>query len=74
MQVISDIHIVEGIAGALGTAIFYFIMMHPRIIFKHMAVRLGIAFFLTWLTRKITINVYKEILLPRGIRIPKIEI
>jgi len=74
MQIMSDIHIVEGIAGGLGTAIFYIIMTHPRIMFKHMGVRLGIAFFLTWFIRKITINIYKDIFLPRGMRIPKIEI
>ena len=74
MQIISDIHMVEGITGGLGTAIFYIMMTHPRMIFKHMGVRLGFAFFFTWLMRKITINVYKDMLRPRGIRIPKIEI
>ena len=74
LTIINDTDIVEGIIGAIGTAIFYviFTQMYPNR--KHMWRRLGLAFACTWIVRKFAVNIYTQIMKPDGISIPSLVI
>jgi hypothetical protein len=72
-MIISDTDIIEGIIGAIGTAIFYliFTQMYPNR--KHMWRRLALSFACTWFVRKISVNIYTQIIKPGGISIPSLR-
>ena len=74
IPLINDVHLIEGIVGGMATLIFYYILSRERIRMKSHAVRLGIAFFLTWIVRKIGVNIYTSILVPKGVKLPTLSI
>ena len=74
VTLINGVNIVEGIAGGIATALFYYILKKLYMRKKDMAIRLGLAFGLTWLTRKLAVNIYTQKMVPKGMTIPNIRI
>ena len=74
LPLISGADIVEGIVGGIATIIFYFILSLEKGGIKNHATRLGLAFLLTWIVRKISVNVYRHILVPKGMKVPPIHL
>jgi superfamily I DNA and RNA helicase len=73
LTLINGVNIVEGIAGSLATMIFYYILKKLYMRKEDMAIRLGIAFSLTWLIRKLAVNIYTQKMAPKGIIIQPIR-
>jgi uncharacterized membrane protein len=74
IPLINDVHLIEGIIGGVATLVFYYILSREKIMIKSHAVRLGIAFILTWIVRKIGVNIYTSVLVPKGMKLPTISI
>ena len=74
VTLINGVNIVEGIAGGIATALFYYILSRERIYIPNMAIRLGLAFSLTWVIRKLAVNIYTQKMAPKGMTIPTIRI
>jgi len=64
----------EGIIGGVATLVFYYILSREKVMIKSHAVRLGIAFMLTWIVRKIGVNIYTSVLVPKGMKLPTLSI
>lgn len=74
VTLINGVNIVEGIVGGIATALFYYILSRERIYIPNTAIRFGLAFSLTWVMRKLAVNLYTQKMVPKGMTIPTIRI
>ena len=74
IPLINGVQLMEGIIGGVATLVFYYILSREKIMIKSHAVRLGIAFMLTWIVRKIGVNIYTSVLVPKGMKLPTLSI
>jgi hypothetical protein len=59
-EYITDVQYFEGFIGAFGT-IISFIFFHRVLKLKNMSVIVGLSFLITWILRKILMNVYVKL-------------
>ena len=59
-KLITDVQYFEGFVGAFGT-IFAFIFFRRILKLKNMSIVVGLSFLTSWIVRKVSMNIYKEL-------------